>query len=196
MGSPDHSQSSDMTGFTDLVRRNMPPPLPPRLCGSMKPTCFCQPSSSKKYPPKQEVVENADSFDLFPHRLANPSSDFDTDSLGFVDIEELRKLEELISCDHVSLSTEVSISSDGKEDPSEHPELVFWRAVATQRASELDGIKEEIEKIVSLTMKNIAEKKELDSKHDELYSQLQRILESSDGEEDPGTPANEERQIT
>uniref|UniRef100_A0A7I4YFI4 Uncharacterized protein n=2 Tax=Haemonchus contortus TaxID=6289 RepID=A0A7I4YFI4_HAECO len=84
-----------MTGFTDLVRRNMPPPLPPRLCGSMKPTCFCQPSSSKKCPPKQEVVENADSFDLFPHRLANPSSDFDTDSLGFVDIEELRKLEEL-----------------------------------------------------------------------------------------------------
>nr|CDJ98423.1 unnamed protein product [Haemonchus contortus] len=78
----------------------------------------------------------------------------------------------------------------------EHPELVFWRAVATQRASELDGIKEEIEKIVSLTMKNVAEKKELDSKHDELYSQLQRILENSDGEEDSGTPANEERQIT
>ncbi|XGW15514.1 hypothetical protein V3C99_001186 [Haemonchus contortus] len=101
-----------------------------------------------------------------------------------------------ISCDHVSLSTEVSIASDGKEDSDEHPELVFWRAVATQRASELDGIKEEIEKIVSLTMKNVAEKKELDSKHDELYSQLQRILENSDGEEDSGTPANEERQIT
>ncbi|KAK6044344.1 hypothetical protein COOONC_18151 [Cooperia oncophora] len=51
-----------------------------------------------------------------------------------------------ISCDHVALSTEVSISSGGEEDSKECPDLVFWRAVATQRASELDNIREEIRK--------------------------------------------------
>ncbi|KAK5971495.1 hypothetical protein GCK32_022191, partial [Trichostrongylus colubriformis] len=101
-----------------------------------------------------------------------------------------------ISCDHVALSTEVSISSDGAECSSECPDVVFWRAVATQRASELDGIREEIEKIESLTMKNIMEKQALDKKHDELYSQLQSILQNSDDDEDSGTFQGEKQQLT
>ncbi|KAK6027752.1 hypothetical protein OSTOST_06215, partial [Ostertagia ostertagi] len=95
MDPSEQSQSSDMTGFTDTAPRSMPPPLPPRLYASMKPVCFCQPSSSEKCPIQQETMKFPEPFNLFPHGLEVPASDFDANSVGFVDIEQLRELEEL-----------------------------------------------------------------------------------------------------
>ncbi|KAK6027753.1 hypothetical protein OSTOST_06216 [Ostertagia ostertagi] len=86
------------------------------------------------------------------------------------------------------------ISSSGKEDSNDCPDVFFWRAVATQRASELDCIREEIEKIELLTKKNILEKQAMDKKHDELYNQLQSILENSEDPDDSGPPEDGEQQ--
>lgn len=45
----------------------------------------------------------------------------------------------------MALSTDLSISSDARDGS---PDVVFWRSVATQRARELDGIKDEIKKVI------------------------------------------------
>lgn len=86
-----------------------------------------------------------------------------------------------ISCDHVALSTDLSISSDARDGS---PDVVFWRSVATQRARELDGIKDEIKKIGDMTMRNIEEKRSLDERYDKLYSQMQKILENPEDDGD------------
>ncbi|WKY00258.1 hypothetical protein Q1695_014813 [Nippostrongylus brasiliensis] len=92
-----------------------------------------------------------------------------------------------ISCDHVEISTDVSIRSEVKSSFGS-PDLVFWRAVATQRARELDEIRENIRKIEELTLQNIDEMRAIDKKHDELYAQIKDILESQeDGGEDEVT---------
>lgn len=52
-----------------------------------------------------------------------------------------------ISCDHAKLSTELTIRHDESQNSCEPDDLVFWRAVASQRASELDVLRESIEKV-------------------------------------------------
>ncbi|KAL6727346.1 hypothetical protein Aduo_009232 [Ancylostoma duodenale] len=87
-----------------------------------------------------------------------------------------------ISCDHAKLSTELTIRHDESQHSSESGDVVFWRAVATQRASELDILRESIEKVRIMTDQNVKEKLALDEKHDALYSQLQAILQNSGSE--------------
>ncbi|VDL82184.1 unnamed protein product [Nippostrongylus brasiliensis] len=94
MPAEEHSLPTAMTGYTDVVQRDMPPPLPPRLYCNGRSGCHCQPSSSGEYPPKQCLQSYANSFNLFSTGLEPPPSDFDANSVGFVDIEELRALEE------------------------------------------------------------------------------------------------------
>lgn len=81
----------------------------------------------------------------------------------------------------MALSTDLSISSDARDGS---PDVVFWRSVATQRARELDGIKDEIKKIGDMTMRNIEEKRSLDERYDKLYSQMQKILENPEDDGD------------
>ncbi|KJH43017.1 hypothetical protein DICVIV_10987 [Dictyocaulus viviparus] len=82
-----------------------------------------------------------------------------------------------ISCNDAPLVTEVSIRSHDQREANETSDLLFWRAVATQRANELDLLREDISKIRELIIKNVTEKEGLDKKYDELYHQLRDILE-------------------
>ncbi|KAK6054294.1 hypothetical protein COOONC_08201 [Cooperia oncophora] len=45
--------------------------------------------------PRYALMRFPDSLNLFPHGLEPPAKDFDANSVGFVDIEQLRELEEL-----------------------------------------------------------------------------------------------------
>uniref|UniRef100_A0A0K0DBS0 BMERB domain-containing protein n=1 Tax=Angiostrongylus cantonensis TaxID=6313 RepID=A0A0K0DBS0_ANGCA len=79
-----------------------------------------------------------------------------------------------ISCNDAPLATDVSIRVEDQQSTFEHPDVMFWRLVATQRANELDHIREDIMK----------EKETLDKKHDELYCQLQVILKNDRDDDD------------
>ncbi|CAJ0598685.1 unnamed protein product [Cylicocyclus nassatus] len=94
-----------------------------------------------------------------------------------------------ISCDNAELSTEVSIQNDQSKSASEPADIVFWRAVATQRAGELDKLREDIEEVRAQIEQNVKEKHELDEKHDALYSQMEAIIQNSYSEDvlDGGT---------
>ncbi|ETN80832.1 hypothetical protein RB195_010543 [Necator americanus] len=85
-----------------------------------------------------------------------------------------------ISCDDVLLSTELAILCDDSQKCGGSNEVLFWRAVATQRANELDVLRENVEKIRTMTQQNLMEKKALDEKHDTLYSQLEEVLQIPD----------------
>ncbi|VDM63254.1 unnamed protein product [Angiostrongylus costaricensis] len=79
-----------------------------------------------------------------------------------------------ISCNDAPLATDVSIRVEDQQIICEHPDIMFWRSVASQRANELDNIREDIMK----------EKEALDKKHDELYCQLQEILKNDRDNDD------------
>ncbi|KHJ96648.1 hypothetical protein OESDEN_03394 [Oesophagostomum dentatum] len=90
-----------------------------------------------------------------------------------------------ISCDHVKLSTDLSIGIDESKAANESADVVFWRAVATQRARELDTVREDLDKIRAATDQNVKEKQALDEKHDALYSKLRSLLENMEDVSEP-----------
>ncbi|KHJ93184.1 hypothetical protein OESDEN_06910 [Oesophagostomum dentatum] len=73
---------------------DIPPPLPPRLRYPKRPECLFGPSSSSAVQLRPMAVKCIDEYHVFPCTLDVPHSDFDANSVGFVDIQELRKLEE------------------------------------------------------------------------------------------------------
>ncbi|CAJ0599100.1 unnamed protein product [Cylicocyclus nassatus] len=98
---------SGMVGLTTTIdphyTPDVPPPLPPRL-RKPKHKCACGPSSSTSstYSITAYTAKCIDDYHLCPANLNMSHSDFDENSVGFVDIQELRKLEDL---DNASISS-------------------------------------------------------------------------------------------
>ncbi|KAL6727759.1 hypothetical protein Aduo_009608 [Ancylostoma duodenale] len=88
---------SEMSGFNSAVESpllNVPPPLPPRLRDPNRPNCLFEPSSSRTSHAQSAATKCIDEYRLFPCTLEVPHSDFDANSVGFVDIQELRELDD------------------------------------------------------------------------------------------------------
>ncbi|RCN33432.1 hypothetical protein ANCCAN_20732 [Ancylostoma caninum] len=88
---------SEMSGFSGTVESpllNVPPPLPPRLRDPTRPDCLLGPSSSGTSHKQPAATKCIDEYRLFPCTLEVPQSDFDANSVGFVDIQELRELDD------------------------------------------------------------------------------------------------------
>ncbi|VDP42950.1 unnamed protein product [Heligmosomoides polygyrus] len=68
MESSEHSPTSVMTGFTEIVQRKMPPPLPPRLFCSGRYDCHCKPSSSTDFPSQADCISVV-SVPVLPHSV-------------------------------------------------------------------------------------------------------------------------------
>ncbi|EYC45592.1 hypothetical protein Y032_0422g1186 [Ancylostoma ceylanicum] len=101
---------ASMGGFSGAVESpllNVPPPLPPRLGSPNRSNCLIGPSSSGVSHSQPAATKCIDEYRLFPCTLEVPHSDFDANSVGFVDIQELRELDD--SSNDCSVSRELRL---------------------------------------------------------------------------------------